>query len=373
MFYNSKKLIDEKVLQQYFFECFMLADSAERRRLLPEQFSDYAASSTLKGLDPEVDVGRDENGKRHITDFVLYPMPSAGLQTLNIEIKWRAEDFQRQQHRFSFYDGRKGRGFVVALSTGNDEPEFLGAPGLEIGVVYLNPDHFKKWFSLNANTIVSQALATKLGTKPERPTGPRFWVVTVVSASREHYFSHGLPNGIWAFRDTNRPKRIMQILEGDYIAFVHLSHCKPSSMVYPHSSLSSRAYERSRGGSVLTSQIDWTIGHVDIFKIDLGYHLNYKADPLYAGFEEAWFSEEEQRPERKDYTQFIRMSREGDDLYEYRWDLPLGEGLNRKLFPESEQGLASFVDAVRLSMNTRGDAREISRLAFEAVLRLLGR
>ena len=109
MFYNSKKLIDEKVLQQYFFECFMLADSAERRRLLPQQFRDYAASSTLKGLDPEVDVGRDENGRRHITDFVLYPMPSTGLPTLNIEIKWRAEDFRRQQNRFCFYDGRRGR------------------------------------------------------------------------------------------------------------------------------------------------------------------------------------------------------------------------------------------------------------------------
>ena len=174
MFYNSKKLIDEKVLQQYFFECFMLADSAERRRLLPEQFRDYAASSTLKGLDPEVEVGRDENGRGHITDFVLYPMPSTGLPTLNIEIKWHAKDFRKQQNRFCFYDGRKGRGFVVALHTGADEPSFLGSPGHEIGVVYLDPDHFKKWFSLNANAIVSQALATKLGTKPERQTGRPF-------------------------------------------------------------------------------------------------------------------------------------------------------------------------------------------------------
>ena len=73
MFYNSKKLIDEKVLQQFYFEKFMLSNSNERKQLLPSKFFEYSPTNIIKGLNPEVKVGEVSNGSSHITDFVLHP------------------------------------------------------------------------------------------------------------------------------------------------------------------------------------------------------------------------------------------------------------------------------------------------------------
>ncbi len=51
---------------------------------------------------------------------------------------------------------------------------------------------------------------------------------------------------------------------------------------------------------------------------------------------------------------------------------PGGTALSRTLFSESDEGLSQFVHAVRYSMNTQGDAREISETSFNGLLRLLG-
>jgi hypothetical protein len=373
MFYNSKKLIDEKVLQQYFFERFMLADASARKKLLPPTHHQWAASTSLKGLNPEVAVGRDEKGRQHVTDFVLYPMPNSELHPLNIELKWCIDDFQKQKSRFPFYDGRAGRGYVVALKTKEEEPLEVGEPGRPIPAVYLDPEPFKRWFSMNAHAIVAQALANKIGTPPERLTGPRYWVVCIVKSSESHYLDHGRPNLIWAFRDRNLPERIMQILQGDYVVFVRLAHCKPGRMIYPVPKSPTKEYELSRGGTVVSTEIDWAIGRVDAYKIRQGYHLNYTDKSPYHGFDEAWMESSERRPQDKDYTQFIRMEKNAGDDYEYTWNRPGGTVLPRSLFAESDRGLSQFVDAVRYSMNTQGDAREISETSFNALLRLLGR
>ena len=115
VFYNSKKLIDEKVLQQYYFESFMLADSNSRKKLLPEKFFGHAPTNIIKGLNPEVAIGAKTSGGVHYTDFVLYPMPKKNLPTLNIELKWSIQDFERQSERFPHYNGEISNGFVVAL------------------------------------------------------------------------------------------------------------------------------------------------------------------------------------------------------------------------------------------------------------------
>lgn len=74
MFYNSKKLIDEKVLQQYFFEQFMMADSSQRSILLPKNYrTNYSKTEQIKALHPEVVIGVTSKNQKHITDFVLYP------------------------------------------------------------------------------------------------------------------------------------------------------------------------------------------------------------------------------------------------------------------------------------------------------------
>lgn len=184
MFYNSKKLIDEKVLQQFYFECFMLADAPLRKKLLPEKYLEYAATNAVKGLNPEVRVGEKTDGGAHITDFVLYPMPSTSLSKLNIELKWNVKDFEKQPERFLHYDGRISKGFVVALQDENYSPKFVGDN--QIPTVYLCPEEFKKWFTKKSYGIVSQALANKTGSKPSRLSGEKFWVVCIVSASEEH-------------------------------------------------------------------------------------------------------------------------------------------------------------------------------------------
>ena len=160
MFYNSKKLIDEKVLQQYFLEIFMLADAPKRKTLLPSKYRlGYCKSNEIKGLQPEVNLGKvGEN--IHITDFVLYPMDSTKLSKINIEIKWTKKDFENQSWRFPYYDGTASEGFVVCMKEdGSINEEYIVDKNTQkptkIPVVYLDIEKFKNWFTIYAYNIVS--------------------------------------------------------------------------------------------------------------------------------------------------------------------------------------------------------------------------
>jgi hypothetical protein len=370
VFYNSKKLIDEKVLQQFYFECFMLADSASRKKLLPEKYLAYAATNAVKGLNPEVRVGEKTGGGAHITDFVLYPMPNTNLSKLNIEMKWNVKDFEKQPERFPHYNGESSQGFVVALKDDNYSPEFVGDN--QIPTVYLCPEEFKKWFTKKSYGIVSQALANKTGSKPSRLSGEKFWVVCIVGASEEHYLHHGKPQDIWAFRDNNNPKNIMNILDGDYVVFVRFDHCEPGRAVYPYGIKPNTKFSKSRGGYLNNAQISWALNLIDIRKVNKGYHLNYTSKSPYHGFDEKWLETSEQSPEQKNYTQFITFNKPNGDHFEYNWNCPDGTKLDRKLFTDEKTETVSFVNSVRASMNTRGDAVEISRSSFESILHLVG-
>ena len=368
MFYNSKKLIDEKVLQQYYFEKFMLSNSNERKKYLPEIFHNYSKTELIKGLNPEIKVGEKTDGGSHITDFVLYPMPGKKLENLNIELKWDVSDFKRQSERFPHYNGEISKGFVVAINIGSDSPELLDNG--RIPVVYLDSEDFKKWFTKKSHLIVSQALSTKLKIKPERLSGEKIWVVTVVNDSYQNYINHGRVNDIWAFRDNNNPKNIMNILDGDYFVFIHFKKCYPGRCAYPYSNDLNKKFEKSRGGYLRSKEITWEIDLIDIRKVNKGYHLNYSDKYPYNGFDEEWMSSDSKNPETKDYTQYVTFLKESDS-FEYLWDKPKNTVLGRELFNEKDNGLAEFVDAARVSMNTRGDAVEISRLSFESLLQLL--
>ncbi|MFH0286996.1 hypothetical protein ACGRSR_05035 [Vibrio owensii] len=370
MFYNSKKLIDEKVLQQFYFECFMLADSASRKKLLPAKFVKYSSTEAVKGLNPEVKVGEKTTGGAHVTDFVLYPMPKTGLPKLNIELKWSVKDFEQQSERFPHYDGSVSQGFVVALKDKNDSPDFV--ENTSIPVVYLCPEEFKKWFTKKSYGIVSQALANKTGSKPSRLSGEKFWVVCIVGASEEHYLHHGKPKDIWAFRDNNNPKNIMNILDGDYVVFVRFDHCEPGRAVYPYSMKPNAKFEKSRGGFLSNDDISWSIDLIDIRKVNKGYHLNYTDKAPYHGFDEEWMEMDSRAPENKNYTQFITFKKPNGDHFEFNWGSPVGTVLDRKLFTDDRMEISDFVRAVRSSMNTRGDAVEISRQSFEFILHLVG-
>ena len=368
MFYNSKKLIDEKVLQQYYFEKFMLSNAGERKLLLPEKFQEYSITKAVKGLNPEIRVGEKKGGGNHITDFVLYPMPKLQLDKLNIELKWGIKDFERQPERFPYYNGEISSGFVVAIKDSIYTPEAIDNG--KIPVVYIDGEEFKKWFTKKSYSIVSQALANKLSTKPSRLSGEKVWVVTIVKSSLEHYMNHGRKKGIWAFRDNNNPKNIMNILGGDYVIFVGLGHCNPGRCVYPFSINPNREFETSRGGKIKSKDISWAINLLDIGKVNKGYHLNYTDRPPYHGFDEKWMASKERTPETKDYTQFVTFVQDNDELL-YKWNKPQGNVLDRKLFYDNHEGLCEFIDAVRTSMNTKGDAVEISRDSFESLRQLI--
>jgi len=372
MFYNSKKLIDEKVLQQYFFEQFMLADSSQRSNLLPKKYRNiFSNTASIKGLNPEVEIGVTSKGTKHITDFILYPVNKKN-PTVNIEIKWNANDFEKQIERFEFYDGTKGQGYIVAMGNGNNHEYILDKNGqpTNIPVVYIKQEDFKNWFSKNAYDVVSQALSIKLNTKPNRITGIKYWVIVIVNASLNHYQKHGRVKGIWAFKDRSNPKEIMKILAEDYVIFVNLS-CNPARMIFPMHR--NQNFQPGINSQVKSKDISWHLNFVDIAKVSNGYHLNFEDKPPYDGFDEDWMTQNPRKPEEKDYTQFIRFAFDKYDKFQLFWNKNSNVKVYRKYFHESNEGHVEFCDAVRDSLCVQGDAREISKTTFDSILQILNK
>lgn len=350
----------------------MLADSTERKNMLPNKYKrNYSNSSQLKGIHPEVKLDKIGD-KSHITDFVLYSMDKS-LRNLNIEIKWKSKDFEIW--RYPYYDGTIGEGFLVCLKDyDGDCEDFVidkkANKKTEIPIVYLDTEDFKRWFTVNSYNIISQALANKLKIKPNRLTGRKYWVVTLPKESMNHYINFGRKKYIWAFRDNNNPRNIMNILEDDYIIFVHFNHCNPGRMVYPLYD-ENKEIETSRGGIVLSKDITWSIGLIDIFKIQKGYHINYSNDELYTGFDEEWTRKGAINPKEKDYTQFIKFEYNDKDYYQYYWNKSLGFNLDRSIFDGNNAQISELISAMRTSLNTRGDAIEITHEAFQSLIQIL--
>lgn len=361
MFYNSKKLIDEKVLQQYYFETFMLADKAARLKLLPEKFKDYAPDSAVKGLNPECKAGDAAGGSNHYADFVLYAMPKTGYSPINIEIKWNIEDFEKQPLRFNYYNGVAANGFVVAVRTEGEVCKDSVDNG-RIPVKYINADDFRQWFVKNAYLVASQAISNKFGLKPERQTGPRYWVIYVANAALHHYQMHGRTKHIWAFKDNNNPKNIMNILHRDIVIFVGLKYLKTGR--------NPQAYD----AKTKIQENEWGIDLLDVRIVSDGFHLNYSNKGPYGCFDEPWVQHGKTTgqypPETKAYTQFITFMKPKLNDAQYFWR-PTKNVLEQKLFSTRQAEAREFVDAFRKSMNDSGDAREISAGAFHFVQSLL--
>jgi hypothetical protein len=363
MFYNSKKLIDEKVLQQYFFEAFMLADKAERKRLLPIKFEKYAPDSVVKGLSPECTVGMTSAEDKHLADFTLYPVPNKGLQPLNIEIKWNIQDFEKQTSRFNYYNGTVASGFVVAVRTDKQSPKDATqqatdemVKGTNIPIVYLDADHFRQWFVKNAYLVASQAISNKFGLKPERQTGPRYWIIYVSKAALSHYHQESRTKHIWAFKDSNNPKNIISILHQDRVIFVALQYLKLGRNPLP--------YAVNKNGK----ENDWAIDLLDVRVVNQGFHLNYTNKAPYNCFEGK--AEQAFSPEKKAYTQFVTFMKPKKNDAQYEWRATKNV-LEQKLFMARDPEAEEFVQALKQSMNDSGDAREISANAFHFVQSLL--
>lgn len=361
MFYNSKKLIDEKVLQQYYFETFMLADKAARQKLLPEKFKDYAPDSAVKGLNPECKAGGVDSGSNHYADFVLYAMPKTGYPPINIEIKWNIDDFEKQPQRFNYYNGIAAKGFVVAVRAKGEVCKDTVDNG-RIPVKYVDADDFRQWFVKNAYLVASQAISNKFGLKPERQTGPRYWVIYIADPALHHYKTHGRKKHIWAFKDNNNPKNIMNILHRDVVIFVGLKYLKTARNPQPYD-----AKSKSQGK-------DWGIDLLEVRIVSNGFHLNYSNKSPYACFDEKWSdvgrATGRYPAETKEYTQFITFMKPKPNDSQYFWRSTKNL-LEQKLFPARHLEASEFVDAFRKSMNDSGDAREISAGAFHFVQSLL--
>jgi len=193
----------------------------------------------------------------------------------------------------------------------------------------------------------------------------------LASSSKKHYFEHGRKKGIWAFKDRKVPKNIMKILQGDYVVFVCFKTIKPGRAIHPFYKGNKIITEPKRGIKLNTKDIFWSISLLDSFRVSKGYHLDFTSKSPYEGFDETWKNKKVQLPAEKEYTQFIRMKRDKKDPFQYYWEKPEGFALDRKLFPASDERLLEFVKAMRISYNTQGDALDISRGSFEALIQLL--
>lgn len=375
-----KRLIDEKVLQRYYFESFMKSNPNDRKKLLPNEFSPtYSKDEHIKGLIPEHTFTIEtESSIDHKADYVLCPNLKYNLDILNIEIKWDKKDFEKQKNRFKFYDGTLGRGYVVCLDIEKqDSSNYILDSGKKtnIPVVYLDTEKFKDWFILNSENIINQSLSTKFNQKIIRPCGEKYWVVALASKdSYINYNLHGRNNErIWAFKDSANAKNIINILEDDYIIFVRVENIRPyNRQIYPHSTDLDKEFGTGRKDrkSCRSGSINWDITLIDILRVREGYHMNYTFKSPYDVFE-GTTQKFKSNIYTKDYTQFIKLSYSRGDVYQFIFDDKKTSKLNRCLFPETNEYLLSFVEALRDSYNDKGDAREITSDVFLSVARLI--
>ena len=357
MFYNSKKLIDEKVLQQYYFEQFMTATLPERAALLPPNYrAAYAPTTSVKVLRPEVSIA-----KGFTVDFVLYHRDRGKHPPLNIELKWRTSDFAREQGRHRWFDGSSGNGFVVALK---DD----AAPAPNIPFVRLSPTHFQEWFVNHSSTIVAQTLYRKLGHRFVRPNGSRYWLVYIGEASLDHYLNSALTQGVWAYKDRNPAKNIMRMMADDFVVFVRQEFSRPSRLFVADDEPNDEDRRSAHNRRLYpNSDIAWALASVDVFRIIEGYHLNFSNQSPYGVFEApSW--RKSATPETKEYTQFIRFDNTGaEGGYLWAAHAPPGHCLDRKLFPARVVPLKRFVEATRRACANRGDVVEIAEPTYRAV------
>ena len=235
MYYNTKSLVREKVLQQYYYQSFMTGNASIRRKLLPEKFKHYSDPKNTGGLNPEVNKGG------HIPDFVLYGKKD--LPELNIEIKWG--QLNNVEERIPYYNGNKGLGFWVCLETENNKN--LSTVGdTDIPLVKIKPNDFIRWFRSNSHAIISQTLAKKNICEIQRITGPKYWVIYLADSALSN-FEKGKKNKIWALRNSTKMGNLIQVLQGDYVIFVTISEMcsgdkKEANLTLAQSDLMEMAY-----------------------------------------------------------------------------------------------------------------------------------
>ena len=376
VYHLNRRFIDEKVMQQYYFEKFMNGDRSIRRSLLPVNgnFSKYETQSETKILHPEVKIGKEFN-----VDFVLYPIDQSEFVYIELKFelsKLNTKDAKKKRHRLlkpGKSNGRPSRGFVVVFN--DDDPYWPN----EIDVVKLEWDAFAKWYVKNSPKLADQ-LIQKIspGEKRFRHHPPRNWVV-YVGTDAEHHFHHGaLKKGKWAFKDKKKPLNLMDIERGDNIVFVQCREIKPSRK--PISSGEKRAdvltitnHRSKRVGQVINDkEAFFKITRIDIFEIDKGYYLDFSSKTFE---EQNWqknqgFLSTIDRFSKKEYTQFISFDSNAKSENSYKWKR--GEAhLYRDDFRYIDPSEREFIDALRVAINNNGHPHTISDTCLHHIRNML--
>lgn len=355
-------LLNEKILQYYFYQLFISCTPNKRKKLLPEQYIKYSDDTNFKGLIPEKTYAPKIERVDHNADFILCPTLKSNLEILNIELKWNKKDFEKQSSRFKFYDGTIAKGYVVDVNDNptNEDDYILDT---KIPVIHLNSENFRHWFIVNAKIILDSTLNKKKVLNNLIIRKEKFWIISLSNSAYINYLEKGFPKKIWSFSDSVNSKNISNILQGDYIIFVKIHNITPKRQVYPYNNNPNHEYGTGRSDRPYTKSevINWDIVKIDILKVSTGWHINYSNKPPYNIFEDTSINSNADLNSKK-YTQFIKFNYNQDDTFQFISSDTLK--LNRKLFNFDNIEECSIVDSMRESLSKQGDAREITYDAF---------
>ena len=334
MYHLSRKFIDEKVMQQYYFEKFMNGSKKTRKALLPGNgnYSKYEKQNETKILHPEVKIAEG-----FTVDFVLYPMDQS--EFVYIELKFKLSKLntlnaKRVRHPLlkpGNTNGRPSRGFAVVFNNDADDwPD-------DIDVVILDWGDFARWYVLNSPKLVDQ-LIHKISPDTERFRNhpPRNWLVYIGKGANEHYNEGALKGGKWAFKDRKRPGDLMDIEQGDRILFVQAKDIYPDRKAIPFEEKRddvltiSNPKSPRHGEKIDPKTARFTVTRIDAFEIKKVYFLNFDSDTFET---EEWsnnqgYANEIDRYAKKRYTQFITFNVDSDSASSYIWN----RGTKRKIY-----------------------------------------
>jgi len=371
MYHLNRRFIDEKVLQQYYFEKFMTGEKDDRLMLLPNEafFTKYAENNVFKVLHPEVKIRSKGPGlsKGFIVDFVLYPAKNKN-EYVYIEMKYNlsslntpeAKKLRHPLLKKNTINGRESRGFVVVLV--DDSTPKKPFPN-DIPVVKLIFEDFAEWYLNNSIKMIDQLRAKLLPEhKPIRRRVPRNWVVYIGKkgkAQSNNYHNQALKKGVWAFQDSRNPKELLALEVFDRIIFVQFSGWKDGYQrkiiadgeTDPEILRIKSSTSKNRGKLVDESQITFTIDQIDIFELTKGYYTDFKDDSFeknpWKKLPNGNEKEKLEKASSKEFTQYVAFDKSHGTLWARG-----NAGIDRSEFKATDSEEKEFIDAARESANS---------------------
>lgn len=400
MYHLDRRFIDEKVLQQYYFEKFMTSGKDDRLNLLPDEpfFKKYSENKSFKVLHPEVKILEKKPGvtkKGFIVDFVLYPSISSNFdEYVYIEMKYNLNGLNSQEAKklrhpllkINEINGKKSGGFAVVLV--DDTTSKKPFPNDEIPVVKLKFEDFANWYLNNSIKMIDQ-LRMKLlpDHEPIRRRVPRNWVIYIGKEGGKqsnNYHEYGRKKGIWAFADDNKStKELLKLETGDRIMFVQFGGWGRDSnrqIIAPGEKdpgilkITSSKSKR-KGQMVNESKIKFHIRWMDIFVITKGYHIDFDDDSFeddnWKKLPKKSIKEKLAKNSKKQFTQYITFDKTPQmESPGVLWSLGKSV-IDRSEFSAKVPDEKEFLDAARSAMSS-GNPKVISNNCLKSIRDKMG-